>query len=307
MSGADRTPLGRLAAVAATAFGLLAGSLAGEPATPHFSPEELEQARAVLGRRLAGCADANECASLYAQIALVERPGGAVEALAREQWLANIGRTRARLFAIYPQVALDAKAEILEAFREHWSLLFRGTYAGLTSIVVDALESDDDRLRIAAARLAATRPVPRISHAMIDAATLDPALLQAAALAVGQERARYAARWLATDALPSDDPGVLAAVRWSVFQIGREPAAALLKETIEGDDDRLAARAVEVLLPIVINDDAAVLERWLVSRGKAHPELAERVRRTLAGLESGLFERRAPPQPEPELPAPATR
>ncbi|GAB4374902.1 MAG: hypothetical protein Kow0062_13400 [Acidobacteriota bacterium] len=281
-----------------------AAALAADQASDlPFPADEIAHAREVLRERLAGCDDANRCAGIYATIALAERPGGALEELARRSWIANIGRTRATLFGLFPRVPPASQAEILDAFREHWPLLMQGVFPELTGMVVQALESDDDAVRLAAARLIATRPVARISHAAIDAAELDPSLLQAAILAVGHERARYAARWLVETATAHDAPGILEAARWSLFRLDRK-GADRLKELIDSADPDTAARAVDLLLVIAIPADGPVLLRWLEQHGSEHPELAERVRRQIAALEAGLIERRSPPFPQLVLPEP---
>jgi len=293
----------RTALVALAAFLPVLAAPEGTP-TSRYPPEQMEAARAELRERLRGCHGADECAGLYARIVLVDRPGGALEALAREQWIANVGRTRATLFALWPSVDVRSKVEILDAFRAHWSLLVQGVYPDLTSMVSEALESGDPALREAGARLAAMRPIPRIAWPMIDAASEHPELTQTAILAVGRERARYAARWVVRTALATDDPAIAGAARWTIFNLGRA-AADMLKEALDGPDPQRAARAADLLLVIAIPEDEAVLTRWLASRGEARPDLAGRVRRRLAELDTGLLPRTAPPIPELRLAPPA--
>lgn len=264
-----------------------------------YNEKELEEAGRVLDQRLFDCNDANRCAGIYARIALLERPGGAVEHLAYERLETMVGRARLELLAIANDTTSppEARARVIDYFRTHWSLLASGVDAAITEMVARALESESGALRAAAARLMAEKPIPRIGHFAIDATYLHPELTQAALLAVGAAGDAHVASFV-VEQLASDDPLVAATARRVTWQLQRYTVERI-KQAMTSDDAKMRAAAVDALLPIAVLDDLAALYRWLEQDGDGAPEVRDRVIRVIAELESGLYD--PPPPPPVEL------
>jgi HEAT repeat protein len=284
-----------LAAAAATLAAPPAETATGASSTgTPWTAEEIMAAEHLLDERTHGCEGPGECAELYAEIALLERPGGVVGHVANERLEGYLAHARMPMMRAFEQGDVETRTRVLQLFREEWSVLFGGTEPTLLALVRDALEDDSPEVRQAAAELIAARPVHLVAHPAIDAAVLYPELTLAAVLGVANARDRTGARWL-VEQLTHEDPLVRAAARRGVFLFGRLIALPLKRQIAEGDPAEQDA-AIDALLAIATPEDEAALHGWLERRAAENPELAERVLAATAALEAGLY-RPTPPPP----------
>ncbi len=290
-----RRPLAALLGSLIAALGVAFAGDGGAP-TLDYPKDELDEARARIEERLAGCTDPVDCAGRYAEIAILERPGGAFEGLASYLLDAEIVPARRALVTIAVRRDVDGatRARVLDLFHRHWTSLTMGVDPVLTEMVVLGLESDDPRARASAARLMAERPIPRIGHFAIDAAIAHPELTQAALLAIEIAKQTLVRSWV-IEQLSSQDEVVRSTARRAVAVLGREAMAEPLHSAIDEGELAAVEGALEALLPIATLDDLSVLYRLLEKHGQAAPSMNDRVLAVIAELEAGLYRPALPP------------
>lgn len=280
---------------------LLALAPLGSLAEENYSQAELDAANDTLAERLRGCGSPSNCTTMYAQIALSERPGGALEKVAFESLIGSLGHSRKGLTRVFDEGDAEARRRVFELYYEQWSILGRGFDPNLSEKCVLALEDEDRGVRLAAARLIATFPVPGTAHAAIDAAIVDPGLTRHALHAISRTQATFVARWV-TEQLSSEDPLVRATAKRTIYELGRR-AVAPLKSAVASVDAEIRNLALDALLPMANADDVSLLYEWLTTHGEENPQLRDRVLRAVAEIESGLYEGEAPakvPLEDPE-------
>lgn len=291
-----RRPLAAALLSLIAALGIALGGDEGARPALDYPKDELDAARAQIEQRLAGCADPLECAGRYVEIAILERPGGALEGLASYLLDAEIVPARRALVAIAVRRDIDGttRARVLDLFHRHWTSLTTGVDPVLAEMVVLGLESDEPRARASAARLMAERPIPRIGHYAVDAAIAHPELTQAALLAIELANQTLVRSWV-IDQLSSQDEVVRNTARRTVAVLGREAMAEPLHSAIGEGELATVQGALEALLPIATFDDLSVLYRFLEKHGQAAPAMNDRVLAVIAELEAGLYRPTLPP------------
>jgi hypothetical protein len=261
---------------------------------PPFSDEEMEAARAVLDERYDACkADRHrslryQCDAIWAEVFLVEKPGGAIEWEAERRFWLWLPRAEWKLRWLYDNAEPAEKALILRILDENWSRIVRGQSAHRTGIVRRALEHDDRRVRNAAANLMATKPLVKIGHHAIDAATFHPELTPAALHAIAVTRTTRHGEWVVSQ-LETDDETVRDAALWTIWKLGPEPTLGALREALESESDTLRRNALEAILRFGSPSSVPWLYAWLEANPDADETLRDRVISVLAEVESGLF------------------
>jgi hypothetical protein len=272
-----------------------------------FAKEERETARRMLDERVRDCMEqegrnfAHRCRRIYPRLALLDKPGGALEALARKRFLEGVGGHRHYLTWLFERVGPKEKVLILDEFREHWPIMGRGESASRRAMLVNGLWSEHAAVRHAALRLAATRPFARIGHEVADLAHEHPELLQPALLAVGASGDKRLSRWV-VEQLAHDDPEVRAAAMSTIERLGPLATMSHLKLLAAEGESKVRDRAVAAIARFGLADHLSTLYAWIDERGEENPELKERIVRTVAEIESGLFERPRRRVPKPRLP-----
>ena len=226
-----------------------------------------------------------------------------LRAAALELFRAEAVSSPLALERLFPSAPPEMQTWILDLYRERWSSLGRGVSTWRREMVRLGLESPEAGVRQAAARLAALRPIPRIIHPMIDAAIEHPELEQAAILCLGANSDPRGLRWAL-------EVAARRAGRWReslLYAVSRMGGGARLRllEALDGDDPTRARLALEGLLLVAGAEDLPRLHTWLNEHGATAPDLAARVRRTIAEIEAGARERVILKQPELLFDAPS--
>jgi hypothetical protein len=261
-----------------------------------YTEAEIEAARATLAERLRGANDRRARVITIAKIALLERPEGALGVVSEAAFDFEGPSSPHALWRIFEIGDDYARTRVLDLYHEQWNILGKGTDSHRLDMVRRGLASEDRELRYAAARLAATRPIPRVGHTMIDASLGDASLTFAALRAIGANADWRPVRW-AIDHLTHPDPRLRDAARFAVQRCGRK-SADRIRERLDPDGEEPDPQLLEALLLVATEDDVAVLFRWLDDYGDHHPDLADRITSALARLEIGSYrpEQVAPPE-----------
>ncbi len=287
---------------------LLVAALTGASSGAHaqemsYTSQELVEADQAIDARLSSVTDSQARVAILGHLALVERPGGALEHEALV-YLEREGQgVPGVLLKLFQRVGPYGQATILKMYREHWSTLGMHTNSWRDETVRRGLASPSAEVRAAAAELAATRPLPRILHHAIDAAVAHPELTEAAMFTVATNQDFRGVRWvieLSAKAAPERRELGL----WVVRRVG-EPAKRLLFERIDDPDPDFRAFALDALLQLASPEDESVLHGWIERWRKEDPQTAERVLKVLAALESGSW--RPPPFEQRLFKAPSAR
>ncbi|MDQ7086527.1 MAG: hypothetical protein Q9Q13_01130, partial [Acidobacteriota bacterium] len=171
-----------------------AAGLAPTPVTPADSSPSAEVSRA-LREALAHVERVDQRVEILGRLAYDPQVDPALRKHAGELFRREAVSSAVALERLFPMAPPEWQAWILDLYRENWSALGRGVSTWRREMVRLGLESGDAAVRLAAARLGATRPIPRITHPMIDAAVEHPELQQAAILCLGVNRDPKGLRW----------------------------------------------------------------------------------------------------------------
>ncbi len=151
------------------------------------------------------------------------------------------------------------------------------------------LQHETPAVRLAAARLAATRPLPRILHAMIDAAVVHPELELAAVKAVGVNREYRGIRWVLDAAAAHEDAAIRQAAVRATYLVGGR-ARPLIHEKLDAESGATRALAFDCFLMVARPGDEPLLQAWYQRHGESDPERAAKALRVAAELEAGAYE-----------------
>lgn len=246
--------------------------------------------------RFEGVKTSTERVLLLGQIGYLEQEDPELSAYARQRFDEEASTSSSALKQLFEKGNPRLQEKILHLYEERWSILGRGVDGWREEMVRLGLASDFQKVRRAAASLAASRPLPRVTHAVIDAAEIRPELTLAAILTVASDQDFRGLRWALDQAAVRG--GVYRdACLFAIYRIG-EPARLRLLERLDDDRPEMASLALEGLLLIAGREDLPRLEAWLDRSGAQNPELAERVSRVIAEIEAGIYEPERPNRPE---------
>lgn len=258
------------------------------PGIEAFSQEQLSEARAELRERLDGLRSKRTHARELGEIVLLERPGGAFEAVARERFWGLAPGMNDMLAALFKEAGPAARIEVLESYRNNWSTMGRGTSGARNEILRRGLRDDHQAVRMAAARLMASAPFPHMLHQVIDAAVRDPDLTLAAVLAVAQAREYQGCRWALRAG--ARDGGAVREAALMAFRRSGPKCKERVAEFLDSDDPEQRLLAAEGMLHVAEPSDAPRLREWAERWEDEHPEMSERLSAAADALEEDSYE-----------------